>query len=173
MIDRRQTDCVLAPTCTGRCCCCWPYPKWQACLATLVCGWWHHSGIILLQPGAARHCFSIAAAVLTCHHGASRKVEKIEHWPLTFTRDLDFFIPSWSWHIHVLIIKVRGHLVQEIEWKQTDGWMDMTDCIIIPANAVSNKLHIFCAGENEREEQACATTVGNYQEEHCSCWWKH
>jgi len=35
-------------------------------------------------------------------------------------------------------IKVKGQLLQELEWKQTDGQTDTTDCSTLPAYAAGN-----------------------------------
>jgi len=35
-------------------------------------------------------------------------------------------------------IKVKGQLLQKMEWRQTDWWTDTTDFITFRANAVSN-----------------------------------
>ena len=37
-------------------------------------------------------------------------------------------------------IKVNGHTVQKLEWKQTDGRTDGGDCITSLANAVGDKI---------------------------------
>jgi len=52
-------------------------------------------------------------------------------------------------------IKVKGHSVQKLEWKQMDGRMDGGDCITSCANAVDDKvfdIHISV-------EQDISTTV--------------
>jgi len=39
-------------------------------------------------------------------------------------------------------IKVKGQLLQKIEWRQTDWWTDTTDFITSRANAVSNDQYL-------------------------------
>ena len=43
------------------------------------------------------------------------------------------------WPIHLQKVKVKGHSVQKLQWKQSDGWTDgPADCITFHANAVGN-----------------------------------
>ena len=37
--------------------------------------------------------------------------------------------------------KVSGQSVLKIEWKQTDGWMDIGGCITCHINVVGSKMH--------------------------------